>query len=278
MPEVDIIHIYEWSGPSYSAETPDGSVLHNQDEDFGVNDLAELGAHYGVTRWAERDDTLPDLDPSVVLVGWAEAPITRDDVEQHAEMWRDPHPAVNVKVYNCDLPKGDAFAEVVSEFDLDSRLAGLSLDELRSLIDTYIENNSDTLFNWACERGFEDAEEDAKYNVFPDYPVKVYSEGRSGGWLVVHGLPPIESWDVKLLTAWHQFETFCKDLVADIPRRMMWDVLANCQDDLAGRVVRVEVSMVLADADLEAGDPLGWDWRNMLDLSVDSTINVRNVN
>lgn len=36
--------------------------------------------------------------------------------------------------------------------------------------------------------------------------VKFYSEGRSGGWLVVIGLPPVDEWDAIALGKWRSFE------------------------------------------------------------------------
>jgi len=33
----------------------------------------------------------------------------------------------------------------------------------------------------------------------------VYSAGRSGGWLAVHGLPPVETWDAVAVARWAKF-------------------------------------------------------------------------
>lgn len=35
---------------------------------------------------------------------------------------------------------------------------------------------------------------------------QVYSAGRSGGWLVVEGLPDVEDWDAVMLGRWRRFE------------------------------------------------------------------------
>lgn len=48
-------------------------------------------------------------------------------------------------------------------------------------------------------------------DIFPS-AVQVYSEGRSGGWLVVHGLPDIDSWDAIALSRWRRFERLCRSL------------------------------------------------------------------
>jgi hypothetical protein len=292
MPEVEILRVFHWPGDpaTYTADNAAGDEIMSETEesDFGLAELDEIGREFGVTRWSEAtDDERAEHEKSsyvadrLLLIGWAEAPITRDDVERSYHQGHNGEPMVNVKVQNFDLPKGDAFAELLAEFEgeMDPRLMALPHDELRELIEGFIEKDWSTFFGMACERGYEEAEEDAKYNCFPDRKVKVWSAGRSGGWLVVEGLPDVDSWDVKLLTAWSQFSAFCKDAVADVPRAMAWHVLANCQDDLAGRVVRVELTLTLSDDDLDkaGNDPTEWDWQDMLDLNDDSTINVRKI-
>lgn len=47
----------------------------------------------------------------------------------------------------------------------------------------------------ACSQGFEQAEEAARELFGSD--VECYSAGRSGGWLVVKGLPNVEDWDTE---------------------------------------------------------------------------------
>jgi hypothetical protein len=46
--------------------------------------------------------------------------------------------------------------------------------------------------------------------------VKVYSKGRSSGWLTVHGLPPVESWDAVDLARWRRFE---REVESDVEYR-----------------------------------------------------------
>jgi hypothetical protein len=280
MPEIDVIHVWRVRNdpPAYEATTPDTSLIHTPDEHFGVQDLVEIGAEYGVDRWAERTDD-DEFGEDVVLVGWAEAPIGRDDVERsYHQGHHRGEPMVDIKVHDTDLPTGAAFADLLSEFELDPLLAALPQGELRDLIQQFIAKDDDNaIFNMACESNFEVAENDAKWNFFPEYSVKIWTAGRQGGWLVVEGLPDVDSWDAKLLTAWSQFETSCQGLVADVPRAMAWHVLANRQAELAGRVVRVELTMVLSDADLDGvgNDPDQWDWRGMLDLGPDSSLRVK---
>ena len=56
-----------------------------------------------------------------------------------------------------------------------------------------------------AERFWEDAEDTAR-DIFGDKSLTVYSEGRSGGWLVVNGLPDIEYWDAIMLGKWRSLK------------------------------------------------------------------------
>lgn len=282
MPEIPTLFIVEWNDRSgawtYSVETIDGELVA-EDAIINVQDLVELQRDFNLSRWSEptEGDGAPRC---TALVGWAQAPITRDDVERSYHTGHHGEPMVNIKVRSFDLPKDAAFDELVDEFaaDLDPRLARLDRSELRALIERYVEKD-EGIFGFVCEGKFEYAEHHAQTTYFPDYGVRVFSAGRSGGWAVVEGLPEVNTWSPELLTKWSEFETFCRELADDVPRDMAWNVLANYQDELAGRVVRVELTMVLCDADLEevGVDPTEWDWRAMLDLGVDSTISVRDL-
>ena len=78
----------------------------------------------------------------------------------------------------------------------------------------------------AAEQAFEMAGEDAAM-IWPGYPVKVYAEGRQGGWLVVDGLPDVESWDATMLGRWRRFERYVLAAVDDFPRAVAWLICAN---------------------------------------------------
>lgn len=56
-----------------------------------------------------------------------------------------------------------------------------------------------------------------EYAYFPGYKVRVYSAGRSGGWLIVQGLPPVEEWDAIAVNRWAKFQ---KDVKADVEYRL----------------------------------------------------------
>jgi hypothetical protein len=57
-----------------------------------------------------------------------------------------------------------------------------------------------------------------------DSPYTVYSAGRSGGWLVVEGLPDVESWDAVMLGKWARFEKLIRQ---DIEYRTGFEALRD---------------------------------------------------
>lgn len=286
MVEIDVMYVSRWHDPSdYTVELLDGSVLVYEDPSVDVDTLAELTTEHKLSRWAEAtDEDRRRLSESsnyadhIILIGKAEVPIGPDDVEQHSDGYgREAHPAINIKVYDTDLPSGDAWSELVNEFTLDPRLAALGLDELRERVEKALENDTSgcTWFDLACEQGVASLTEDAM-ELFGS-AIDTWTEGRQGGWFVVKGLPSVEHWTPELLTKWHQLCEYAEGYVADVPREMAWLVLANWQDQLAERVHEVKVRFVLADADMDAGDPAEWDWHGKLGLSPDSKVTVTRI-
>ena len=112
---------------------------------------------------------------------------TKDDVEMHREGYGFTYtPAINVKYYGRGIDP-----EKVAEH------LGCSLPRA----ETCLQSAGETL----AEMFWEYAEEAAR-DIFGDKSLKVYSEGRSGGWLVVKGLPDIEYWDAIMLGKWRSLE------------------------------------------------------------------------
>lgn len=81
------------------------------------------------------------------------------------------------------------------------------------------ERDWESAWGAASEWGWEYAEEAAR-ECFDDDRVRVYSAGRSGGWLVVSGLPDPDGWDAIMLGKWASFARRVADIVADHPYRM----------------------------------------------------------
>jgi len=57
---------------------------------------------------------------------------------------------------------------------------------------------------------------------FPDFAVGVWQDGRSGGWLVVGGLPYAEDWDADMQEKW---DRFAADVRADMKYRASKETL-----------------------------------------------------
>jgi len=116
----------------------------------------------------------------------------RDDVETHSEHYGKVRPAVNVKVHR--FPSSD---KIMERFGCEEKEA---------------EKAGQFAFDSACTIFWEDVQDFAD-DVFGKGSVKVYSEGRSGGWLVVDGLSSIEDWTIQDLNKWKSFEARIKDNV-----------------------------------------------------------------
>jgi hypothetical protein len=139
----------------------------------------------------------------------------KQDVKFHSDGYRPSRPAVNVKVHrgieDVDFKQFHADAD-----------EGFTLAWVQEHVSDERLNDA---FNWACERGFERLQEAAQA-IFGS-GVKVWAEGRSGGWAVVEGLPDFDSWDAIALTRWARFEQYAKAEADDVPYAMVDDLCFN---------------------------------------------------
>lgn len=134
---------------------------------------------------------------------------TKDDVQLHEASFHGPQlPAVNVKIYHFP-----STYDVMDRFDCSEEVAGTALEyAFQSVQQAFWED-------WANDTS----------SYFPNHNVKVFSAGRSGGWLVVEGLPEIEDWDAVMFGRWRKFE---KAVNADVNHRtgreaVLEDIEAN---------------------------------------------------
>ena len=139
----------------------------------------------------------------------------KSEVAFHSEGYSPARPAVNVKCY-----KGIESVDF-SQFHADAD-PGFTLDWVRENVSDERVNDS---FSYACERQWEQVEIDAEECFGKG--AKVYAEGRSGGWAVVDGLPPFESWDAIMTSRWSQFSKLASGLAADIPYQIVDDLCYN---------------------------------------------------
>ena len=107
---------------------------------------------------------------------------SKADIETHSGgMYRKARPALNVKVYHYPTT-----GKVEDAFKCSEATASKALEYA---------------FESAQQRFWEDAQEMAR-DTFGQH-VKVYSEGRSGGWLVVEGInEDVGSWDAIAVIKW----------------------------------------------------------------------------
>lgn len=131
---------------------------------------------------------------------------TKADVETHHVGYGGRHyPAVNVKVYA----------------DLDDGISRMEYADDREAFRTWVRDHvtdAEVYEVWwpaACESMFEQAAEDAK-ELFGRH-VRCYLEGRSGGWLIVDGLPEIDTWDAIMLGKWRRFAKWARGNADYVP-------------------------------------------------------------
>jgi hypothetical protein len=108
----------------------------------------------------------------------------KSDIEVHSDRGAG-HPAINVKYH------GNGFMlkeKVMEQFKCSEPCAEKALEYA---------------WNMAQRDFWEDAEELVK-DIFPEG--KMYSEGRSGGWLTVHGLPDVDTWDAIMVSRWSKLD------------------------------------------------------------------------
>lgn len=149
----------------------------------------------------------------------------KDEVEHHSDGYRPSHPALNIKVGNLWRDVERAADEVCKD----------NGDEEPARFKEWLHDvvwDHDEPFNSAWESARESVwemiETDAA-DIFPQ-SVKVYSEGRSGGWLVVHGLPDVEKWDAVLVAKWSKFARFVADYLKGFGYDVCWQLHANAYE------------------------------------------------
>ena len=119
----------------------------------------------------------------------------KSDIETRSDNRGYPpyYPTINVKVYKLGLDT----AALVAKYGCDDATAERALQ---------------FAFESQQQQFWEQAEELAQ-SVFGSH-VKVYSSGRSGGWLIVHNLPDLETWDAVAVGRWARFAKRVRDDIA----------------------------------------------------------------
>lgn len=140
---------------------------------------------------------------------------SRDDVQTH---YGSDRPAVNVKVYDSLADGFRKFQKYEPEAD--------SAFTLEWIEENVSDEQLDSLFWMVCADGVEQAVEDAR-EILGVHRQDVEQDGRSGGWLVVTGLPDLEEWDAVQLAKWRKFERYAKALAGDVMYQVVSGVYLN---------------------------------------------------
>ena len=157
-------------------------------------------------------------------------------VDYHDHNWHHERPMLNVKVYggfgyglDADIAKWEREGHEFSgetEFWawLHEHEATCRHDSERCPFNIAWDIALESAWDYARE----DLEDDCREsNYFPGYSPKLYQTGRSGGWLVVEGLPPVSEWDAIMLTRWRRFAREMSYLVDDVPYQWLWHLYVN---------------------------------------------------
>lgn len=146
---------------------------------------------------------------------------SKESVEFHSDgCGRGSDPAVNVKVYGSalNIPLPLDLGRYSDDGGETWKISRTDAEFTHEWIEEHLSDDVE-LFNIACEDGWMMLQEEA-VEIFGS-GVKVYSEGRSGGWAIVDGLPEFESWNAVDLMRWRKFEKFAKAVADDIPRQII---------------------------------------------------------
>lgn len=152
---------------------------------------------------------------------------SKQSVRFHGDGFRQGRPAVNVKHWP------DIRTEIDwSEFDNSEAFRSWVLD----LVD-----KDDSLITTAwevgCENCWESVQTDAEEAFRETAPngnmyVKVWSQGRSGGWAVVDGLKDFEDWNAIDLSAWRRFEKWAQQDARNLAYEMVSFLYLNVWDQV----------------------------------------------
>ncbi len=129
---------------------------------------------------------------------------------------REAHPAINVKVYNFEMSTEAIMARFGCSEAVAQKAIEFAWDAAQRSFWEYWQTR-----DGGTENGFGDSSREYLY--FPGFPdARVESEGRSGGWFVVLGLPDTSEWGEALRASWAKLES---DVEADVKYRSSADVV-----------------------------------------------------
>jgi hypothetical protein len=119
-------------------------------------------------------------------------------MKMYSDTRSNPRPAINVKVYGMQ-----GFTDRIA------KQFGCSEDDAQNALNREFESEQENF--WVCAQ--------LLAQDILGTGVTVTQEGRSGGWLVVNGLPA-DDWDQELVSKWIDFE---RTIEADIRSRISYE-------------------------------------------------------
>lgn len=132
---------------------------------------------------------------------------SKKNVQWHMDGMGPSVPAVNVKVRAFPLLDAKYLAAEDPEFTIEWVNEHLDEDEL------------DRWFWIACDSSRDMLQEDA-HEIFGSW-AKLYSEGRSAGWIMVDKIRDTDDWDAIELGKWRKFERYAHDYANNVPAEML---------------------------------------------------------
>jgi hypothetical protein len=140
---------------------------------------------------------------------------SKADVRWHSDGFGPRRPAVNVKHWP----------------DLGRDVEWSHFDGAESAFHCWVRHAlaDDHTWHVAWMRGAESCwemvESDAQ-EIFGSH-VRVWSQGRSGGWAVVDGLPDFDTWDATTTAKWGKFERYAQASARDLAYQMVSTLYLN---------------------------------------------------
>lgn len=126
---------------------------------------------------------------------------TDHGVTMHSDGFRPGNPAVNVKVHSYRW--FDETVKALVERGVPEDVANEAAETAYDIHKNWFWEGVDEIAKWELWTN-RHTERASFWGFTSDY--KIYQEGRSGGWLVVHGLPHPEEWTKAQRIRWSRFE------------------------------------------------------------------------
>lgn len=142
---------------------------------------------------------------------------SKRDVRWHAVGMGAQVPAVNVKVRAYPM-----MDDKYLDRDLDPEF---TIDWVRE----HLTDDDFEFWFWAACESSRDMLQDDAFEIFGPW-AKIYSEGRSAGWIIVDKITDIDEWDAIELGKWRRFERSAHAYVGQVPNEMFQLIEINVFD------------------------------------------------